>query len=75
MKSNVIAGKLYDGLVLNCNHMMYIVNDQLIWGRKLCSCASVLYVAQLIVTVGGGSWYHVMHRVWGARASILACWC
>lgn len=63
----------YDGPVLNCNYMMYdhIVSDESFWGGKLCSCASALYVAQLMVTVGGGSWYHVMHRVWGARASML----
>jgi hypothetical protein len=65
----------YDEFVLNCYHMMYVVSDELLWSVKLHSCASVLYVAQLMVTDGGGSWYHVMHRIWGARASMLVLKC
>jgi len=60
----------YDGPVLNCNCIMCIVSDESLWGGKLCSCASVLYVAQLMATVAGDSWYHVMQRVWGARTSM-----
>lgn len=51
MKPNVIAGKLNDGPVLNCNRMMYIVSDKSLRWKTVFMCFSIV-----CSSINGNSW-------------------